>query len=77
MDLNSMRSQQWLDGRRNGIKFAVSWLRDRAQRMRDEHARQILYSASFNLGKDAKTSVRSSDVELETHKSRGVEEDES
>ena len=60
-----MRSQQWIDGRRNGIKFAVSWLRDRAYRMHDEHARQVLYSASFNLGNDAKTSICSEQEDTE------------
>lgn len=49
-------SRQWRDGRRNGIKLAVSWLRDQAAKMNDPDpkAREVLYSASFQFGVFAK-----------------------
>ena len=50
----SGHSDQWRQGRRHGVKFCVSWLRDRAFQMFDPKARAILYSASFNLGIAAK-----------------------
>ena len=56
-----MRSHEYLNGRREAIKWAVSWLRDRAAEMNDPDpkAKQILYSASFNLGVNAKHSILS------------------
>ena len=45
-----MRSQQFEDGRRNGIKTCVEWLSARAAEMNDPRARAILNTASFNLG---------------------------
>lgn len=53
----SGHSREWKDGRRNGIKLAVSWLRDQASRMNDSDpkVRSVLYSASFQFGVFAKT----------------------
>ena len=45
-----MRSEQYDQGRRNGIKACVEWLHDRAAEMNDPHARAILNSAAFGLG---------------------------
>jgi len=47
-------SREWQDGRRNGIKLVVSWLRDEAARMNDPHAKTVLNNASFHFGTFAK-----------------------
>lgn len=52
--LKNRRSHQWEDGRRNGIKWAITWLHNRAKQMKDPRAVQILDSAAFNLGARAK-----------------------
>lgn len=45
-----MRSAQYEQGRRNGIKSCIEWLHTRADEMNDPHARAILNSAAFGLG---------------------------
>ena len=37
-------------GRRDGMRWAVTWISNRAKAMNDPHARQVLFSASTNLG---------------------------
>ena len=37
-------------GRRDGIRWAVTWLALRAKAMNDPHAEQILNSAATNMG---------------------------
>lgn len=39
-------------GRREGLRWAVSWLHERAKSMRDPHARVVLQSAAWNLGNE-------------------------
>jgi len=42
------------DGRRNGIKWAITWLHERANEMGDPHAKIVLDAAAFNMGVEAK-----------------------
>jgi hypothetical protein len=49
------RSEQYIQGRRAGIKWAITWLHERASEMNDPQAKQILNSAAFNMGVDTKT----------------------
>ncbi len=49
-----MRSPEYLNGRREGVKWAVTWLHKRAGAMNDWHAQAILNTAAFNMGFDAK-----------------------
>lgn len=48
------RSPEYTQGRRAGVKWAITWLHDRANEMNDPHAKAILNTAAFNLGADAK-----------------------
>lgn len=48
------RDDKFRNGRRNGIRWAVQYLHDRAESMNDPIARMILNSAAFNMGVDAK-----------------------
>lgn len=48
------RSSQFKQGRRKGIKWAVTWLHRRAAEMNDPHARLVLNSAAFGIGWQAK-----------------------
>lgn len=52
------RSHQWEQGRRNGVRWAVTWLHNRALEMNDPRAVLILNSAAFNLGARAKRNER-------------------
>jgi hypothetical protein len=47
-----MRSQQYIDGRRNGVKACIEWLHQHADSMNDPHARAVLNTAAFALGVD-------------------------
>jgi hypothetical protein len=49
-----MRSQDWNDGRRNGIKWAIEYLHARAIEMNDPTAKTVLNTAAFNMGVEAK-----------------------
>lgn len=48
------RSPEYTQGKRAGIKWAITWLHERAVEMNDEHAKAILNTAAFNMGVDAK-----------------------
>lgn len=41
-------------GFRDGVRWAVTWLHDRAKEMNDPHAVIVLNSAAFNMGEEAK-----------------------
>jgi hypothetical protein len=41
-------------GARDGKRWAIRWLHERAKEMNDPHATQILNSAAFSMGIDAK-----------------------
>lgn len=41
-------------GRRDGIRYAITWLHEEAKRMNDPHATIVLNNAAFHLGTDAK-----------------------
>jgi hypothetical protein len=49
-----MRSEQYEHGRRNAIKACVEWLHARAAEMNDPHARNVLNSAAFDMGRTFK-----------------------
>jgi len=48
------RVRQYIDGKREGTKLVIAWLHARADRMNDPRAKNILNSAAFNLGIDAR-----------------------
>lgn len=48
------RSSQYEQGRRNGVKWAVTWLHERAALMNDPSARAALNVAADLLGNKAK-----------------------
>lgn len=48
------RSPEYTQGRRAGVKWAITWLHARAAEMNDPPARAILNSAAFNMGHDAR-----------------------
>lgn len=39
-------------GKRDGIRWTITWLHRRADSMRDQHAKNILNSAAFDLGNE-------------------------
>jgi hypothetical protein len=41
-------------GARDGKRWAIRWLHERAKEMNDPHATQVLNAAAFNMGIDAK-----------------------
>ena len=45
-------------GRRDGIRWAVTWLSKRAAAMTDQHGRHILHSAATNLGWALQRTIR-------------------
>lgn len=49
-----MSSSARYEGIREGVKWAVAWLHERAKEMNDPHAQQILNGAAFNMGSDAR-----------------------
>jgi hypothetical protein len=57
-DEAAKRAPQYMHGRREAIKWAVTWLHQRALEMNDPHAKAILNSAAFNMGSDAKNSLQ-------------------
>ena len=48
------RSLEYTQGKRAGIKWAISWLHERAIEMSDPAAKAILNTAAFNMGVEAK-----------------------
>jgi hypothetical protein len=48
------RSPEYEQGNRAAIKWAITWLHERANEMNDPHARLVLNSAAFNMGVDTK-----------------------
>jgi len=49
------RSHEYTQGKRAGIKWAITWLHARANEMNDEHAKAILNTAAFNMGVENRT----------------------
>lgn len=39
-------------GKRDGLRYAITWLHRRAETMNDIHARAVLNSAAFDLGNE-------------------------
>lgn len=52
------RSEQWQQGKRNGVKACVEWLHGEAERMNDPRARAILNTAALGLGVELKRPKR-------------------
>jgi len=52
-----MRSPQFQQGRRNGVKACVEWLHAEAERMHDPHAKAILNTAALGLGVEMKRAL--------------------
>ena len=48
------RSPEYTQGKRAGIKWAITWLHARAKEMNDPAAKAILDTAAFNMGVEAK-----------------------
>lgn len=48
------RDQRWKDGRRNGIKWAITFLHETGREMNDPHARLICNLVAFWMGVEAK-----------------------
>lgn len=44
-------------GRRDGIRWAITWLHERAKQMNDPNAVSVLNTAAFNMGTDASPKV--------------------
>lgn len=42
-------------GFRDGLRYAVTWLHERANEMNDPWAKAVLNTAAFNLGVDGKS----------------------
>lgn len=51
------RSEQFTQGRRNGVKWAIEWLHKRATEMNDDHAKAVLNSAATNMGWECERSI--------------------
>jgi hypothetical protein len=49
------RSEQYIQGRRAGVKWAITWLHGRAKEMNDPHAKTILDTAAFQMGVQARS----------------------
>lgn len=49
-------------GCRDGVRWAITWLHERASKMNDPHARAVLNSAAFNMGIDRKQERTRSEV---------------
>lgn len=43
------------NGFRDGMRYAVTWLHDRANEMNDPWAKAVLNTAAFNLGVEGKS----------------------
>lgn len=50
-----MKVPEYDRGFRNGLKYAVTWLHERAGEMNDDWAKAVLNTAAFNLGVDGKS----------------------
>ncbi len=50
----SKRCPQYLQGRREAVKWAITWLHTRAEQMNDPHAKAILNVAATDMGFDTK-----------------------
>lgn len=56
------RSPEYTQGKRAGIKWAISWLHVRAFEMGDPNAKTILNTAAFNMGVEAKATDGADDI---------------
>jgi hypothetical protein len=53
-----MRNQDWHEGRRNGIKWAVAFVHAYAGQMNDPSARAALNTCASSMGAEAKDPTR-------------------
>jgi len=56
-----MRSQQYKDGQRSALKWAVEWFHKQANRMDDPQAKAIMNQTAFELGVAKKEFLRKSE----------------
>ena len=49
-----MNAGERANGFRDGMRYAVTWLHDRAKEMNDPWAKAVLNTAAFNLGVEGK-----------------------
>lgn len=52
-----MNAGERANGFRDGMRFAVTWLHQRANEMNDPWAKAVLNTAAFNLGVEGKSST--------------------
>ncbi len=50
-----MNAGERANGFRDGLRYAVTWLHERAREMNDPHAKAILNTAAFHLGTEKPT----------------------
>jgi len=60
-----MRSNEYHNGRREAIKWAVTWLHNRAREMNDPNAVAVLNTAAFNMGQAAKRAVEAGSMDCQ------------
>jgi hypothetical protein len=48
------RSEQYMQGRREAIKWAVTWLHAKAERMNDTRAAEVLNVAATDIGAETR-----------------------
>lgn len=49
-----MNAGERANGFRDGLRFAVTWLHERAREMNDPWAKEVLNTAAFHLGVEGK-----------------------
>ena len=59
------RSHDYHNAKREAIKWAVTWLHNRAKTMNDPHAASILNAAALHMGLDAKRNTVGNSIDLE------------
>lgn len=52
------------NGFRDGMRFAVTWLHERAKEMNDPWAKSVLNTAAFNLGVEGKSNTIDAKAQL-------------
>jgi hypothetical protein len=59
-----MRSDQFIQGKRHGVKWAITWLHQLAAEMNDPHAQAILNSAALGMGVEAKRADAAGELKM-------------
>jgi len=61
-------------GRRDGIRWAITWLHARAEEMNDPNAKTILNTAAFNIGAGTSEKVKRQRAKIVTKTVRASDE---